>query len=116
SRSATSRAWPAAPSVQSIAISPGCGSRASISSPARTGTCVRGMSRRMAKRCGKVRRPLGQVAVVGLPGRAVPELEAVAGAGDDDLAVDARVLEVAWGQHHAPGRVQLHVGRVRVEE
>ena len=67
---------------------PGCGSSASISSPARTGTCVWGMSRRMAKGCGEVRRSLGEVAVVGLPGRAVPELEAVAGAGDDDLAAD----------------------------
>ena len=38
-----------APSVQSTAIWPGCGSSASISSPARTGTCVRGMSSRMAK-------------------------------------------------------------------
>ena len=94
---------------------PGRGSRASISSPARTGTCVRGMSSRMAKRCGEVRRPLGQVAVVGLPGRAVPELEAVAGAGDDDLAVDRRVLELARGQHHAAGRVQLRVRRVAAE-
>src|ERR671923_253818 len=73
------------------------------------------MSSRMAKRCGEVRRPLRQVAVVGLPARAVPELEAVAGAGDDDLAVDPGVLEVAWGQHHAAGRVQLRVGRVPVQ-
>src|SRR3954452_10926184 len=114
-RAATRRAWPAAPRVQSIAIWTRPGSSASMSSPARTGTCVRGMSSRMAKRCGEVRRPLRQVAVVGLPGRAVPELEAVAGAGDNDLAVDARVLEVAWGQHHAAGRVQLRVGRVPVE-
>src|SRR4051794_12069337 len=114
-RSATSRAWPAAPSVQSMAIWPGCGSSASISSPASTGTCVRGMSSRMAKCFGQVTGPRGQVGVVCLPGGAGPELEAVAGAGDDDLAVDPRVGQVSGRQHHAAGRVELRVRRPGVE-
>ena len=48
-RSAISRAWPPAPKVQSTTVSPGPGAVRSISSPARTGTCVRVMSRRIAK-------------------------------------------------------------------
>ena len=92
SRSATSRAWPAAPSVQSTATWPGCGSSASMSSPARTGTCVRGMSSRMAKGCGEVSSTRREVPVVGLPGGGVPELQAVAGADDGDVPIDARVL------------------------
>src|SRR5512134_233207 len=44
SRSATRRAWPPAPKVQSTASDPGAGSSASSSSPARTGTCARVMS------------------------------------------------------------------------
>src|SRR3954469_14252169 len=99
-----------------MAIWPGCGSSASISSPARTGTCVRGMSSRMAKCFGQVTGPRGQVGVVGLPGGARPELEAVAGAGDHDLAVDLRVGQVPGSQHHAAGRVELGVRRPGMEE
>src|SRR3954471_17002610 len=107
SRSATSRAWPAPPSVQSIAVWPGSGSSASISSPARTGTWVWGMSRSVAKRLSEFRRPLGEAGVVVRPGRAVPDFEAVPDAGDHDLAADARVLQEPRRQHHAAGRIQL---------
>src|SRR4051794_10584999 len=115
-RSATRRAWPPPPSVQSIAIWPGRGSSASMSSPARTGTCVWGMSRSVAKGFSQFRRPLGEAGVVVRPGRAVPDLEAVADAGDDDLAADARVLQEALRQHHATGRVQFRVLRGAVDQ
>ena len=95
---------------------PACGSSASISSPARTGTCVWGMSRRMAKGLGEVRRSRREVGFVGLPGRAVPELEAVADAGDHDLAVDPRVLQELRRQHHAAGGIQLGLQGVPVED
>src|SRR3954454_19242587 len=107
SRSATRRAWPAPPSVQSIAVWPGRGSSASISSPARTGTWVWGMSRSVAKRFSQFRRSLGEAGVVVRPGRAVPDFQAVSDAGDDDLPADPGVLEETRRQHHAAGRVQL---------
>src|SRR3954454_13356615 len=116
SRSATRRAWPAPPSVQSIAVWPGRGSSASISSPARTGTWVWGMSRSVAKRLSQFRRPLGEAGVVVRPGRAVPDFEAVADAGDDDLAADVGVLQEARGQHHAAGRIQLGLLRGAEEQ
>ena len=99
-----------------MAIWPGRGSSASISSPARTGTCVWGMSRRMAKGLGEVRRSRREVGFVGLPGRAVPELEAVAHAGDHDLAVDPGVLQELRRQHHAAGGIQLGLQGVPVQD
>src|SRR5215217_3582317 len=106
-RSATSRAWPAAPSVQSTATSPGRGSSASTSSPASTGTWVLGMSSRMAKLLGELRRSGDEFAVVVLPGAAVPQLQARTGAQDHDVLGDAGVLHQARRQDHAAGRVEL---------
>src|SRR6185436_4657548 len=115
-RSATRRAWPPAPSVQSTAIWPARGSSASISSPARTGTCVWGMSRSVAKGLGQIRGSRREVGFVALPGGAVPELEAVADAGDHDLAADPGVLQELRRQHHAAGGIQLRLQGVPVED
>src|SRR5215218_8683515 len=71
SRPATRRAWPPPPNVQSTATSPGCGSRSSISSPARTGTWVAVMSSRMAKAGGDVGKLVGEGGVVVGPGAAL---------------------------------------------
>src|SRR5215212_11276441 len=94
----------------------GWGSSASMSSPARTGTCVRGMSSRMAKGCGEVSSTRREVPVVGLPGGGVPELQAVAGADDGDVAIDVRVLGELRAEHHPARRVQLDGMGVGAEE
>src|SRR4051794_33394915 len=114
-RSATRRAWPAPPRVQSTATSPGRGSRASISSPARTGTCSRVISSRMANGSDVVSRPGDQVGLVGLPAVAVPELQVLARAHDHDVLRDPGVLQEARRQVDAPGRVQLHRDGVPVQ-
>src|SRR4051812_46919664 len=115
-RPATRRAWPPPPKVQSTATSPGCGSSSSISSPARTGTWGAVMSSRMAKAGGDVGKLVGEGAVVVGPGGPVPDLEAVARAGDHDVLGERAVLEQEAGDHHAAGRVELGVQRVGGEE
>src|SRR4051795_2717866 len=92
-RSATRRAWPPSPKVQSIAVSPAWGSSTSISSPARTGTCARVMSRRMAKALSDSHDFARQLLLLLLVRLAVPDLEVVEVADDDDLFVHARVRE-----------------------
>src|SRR3954468_24126505 len=108
-RSATRRAWPPAPKVQSTAISPGCGSGMSISSPARTGTCVRVMSRRMAKALRDSRDLVGQVGLVGGTTRAVPDLQVIDVADDDDVFGDPSMVEQRRAERDAPGRVELSI-------
>src|SRR4051812_26035498 len=116
SRPATRRAWPPPPNVQSTATSPGCGSRSSISSPARTGTWVAVMSSRMAKAGGDVGKLIRKRLVVVRPGGAAPDLEAVARARDDDVLLQLAVVEQEGRKAHPPGRVELGVQRVGGEE
>src|SRR3954454_16375326 len=108
-RPATSRAWPPSPKVQSTAVSPACGSSRSISSPARTGTCVRVMSRRMAKALRDLDDLAIQLLLVGLPAGAIPHLDVVQVAHHHDLLLDPRVVEQLLPERHAAGRVELHV-------
>src|SRR3954468_16594962 len=115
-RSATRRAWPPAPKVQSTASSPGRGSRMSISSPARTGTCVRVISRRMAKALRDLLDLRVEVGLVGGVAGAVPDLEVVDGADHDDVLRDTRVLDERRVQRDAAGRVELDVERAAAEE
>src|SRR3954454_3811615 len=114
-RSATRRAWPPSPKVQSIAVSPACGSRRSISSPARTGTCARVMSRRMAKALCDPDDLAIQALLVLLPAGAIPDLDVVEVADHDDLLRDARMLEERRVECHPAGRVELDVPRVARE-
>src|ERR687893_2138887 len=92
-RSAIRRAWPPAPKVQSTTVSPGAGAVSSISSPARTGTCTRVMSRRIAKAL----RHLPDLRVEGLllllPALLRPDLEVIPNADHHDLLADPGVLE-----------------------
>src|SRR3954452_8601216 len=111
-RSATSRAWPPSPKVQSMAVSPGRGSSRSISSPASTGTWVRVMSRRMAKALRDLDDPAIQLLLVRLPAPAVPDLDVVEVADHHDFLLDPRVLHERLAEGHATGRVELHVPRV----
>src|SRR5256714_7800367 len=110
-RPATSRAWPPSPNVQSTAVSPGCGSRSSISSPASTGTWVRVMSRRMAKALSDPGDLLVEGVPLLVPAAPVPDLEVVEVADDHDLPVDLRVLDQRLVERDPPGGVQLGVER-----
>src|SRR5918992_4981294 len=116
SRSATRRAWPPAPKVQSTAISPAAGAVRSISSPASTGTCTRLMSRRIAKAL----RHLPDLGVEGLllllPALARPDLEVVPHADHHDVPLDARVREERRRQRHAPARVEVDLEGLALEE
>src|SRR5439155_608252 len=87
-RFATRRAWPPSPNVQSTTVSPGCGSSRSMSSPARTGTCVRVMSRRMAKALSDPHDLVAQLALVGQPLLPIPDLEVVEVADNHHLLLD----------------------------
>src|SRR5215208_7523649 len=95
---------------------PGPGAVSSISSPARTGTCARVMSRRMAKAL----RHLLDLRVEGLllllPAVLLPDLEVVPHADHHDLLLDLRVREKRRRQRHAAARVQLDVEGVALVE
>src|SRR3954447_14361376 len=108
-RSATRRAWPPSPKVQSMAVSPGWGSSRSISSPASTATWVRVMSRRMAKALRDLDDLAIQLLLVRLPAAAVPDLDVVEIADHDHVLLDPRVLHERLAEGHAAGRVELHV-------
>src|SRR5919204_473277 len=113
---AANRAWPPPPKVQSIATSPGWGSRRSTSSAARTGTWVADISTSMAERGGDVGQLVGEGGVVLGPRGAVPDLEALPRAGDDDLLAQARVLQQEARDHHAAGGIEVRVEGVGAEE
>src|SRR3954449_9223622 len=99
-RSATSRAWPPSPKVRSMAVSRGLGPSRAINSPARTGTWVRVMSRRMAKALRDLDDLAIQLLLVGLPAGAVPDLDVVEIAHHHDLLLDPRVLEQRLPERH----------------
>src|SRR5918994_5126782 len=92
-RSAIRRAWPPAPKVQSTTVSPGAGAARSISSPARTGTCARVMSRRIAKLLRHLPDAARQRALLLGPMLLVPDLEVVSHTHHHDLLLDARVAQ-----------------------
>src|SRR5919198_6095869 len=89
-RSATRRACPPAPKVQSTAVSPGAGAVRSISSPARTGTCTRLMSRRIAKALGHLLDLRVESRLHVAPALLRPDLEVVPHADDHHLPRDPR--------------------------
>src|SRR5882757_3373957 len=88
----------------------------SISSPARTGTWVRVMSRRMAKALRDAGDVVGKVGLIGGVARAIPDLQVVDVADDDDLTVDASVLEKRRVERDAAGRIEVDVERSTAEE
>src|SRR3989442_8543210 len=108
-RPATSRACPPSPKVQSSAVSPACGSRSSISSPARTGTWVGVMSRRMVKALGDLLDLPRHVLLGARPAGPIPDLDVVLMAHHDDLLVDPRVVEQRLVQGDPARGVELRV-------
>src|SRR3954454_17222353 len=107
SRSATRRAWPPAPKVQSTAISPAAGCVMSISSPARTGTCVRVMSRRIAKALRHLPDLRVESLLLAQPALLAPDLQVVSHAHHHDLLVDPRVAHKRRRKCHAAGGFEL---------
>src|SRR5689334_21387680 len=106
-RSAIIAACPPPPKVQSTATSPGRGSSSRRASSASTGTCCAVMSSRLTKGGGDVEDLVGERVVVGRPGVAVPDLQALLGARDRDLFSQAGVLQELGRDHHAPRAVEL---------
>src|SRR5919107_4151795 len=114
-RSAIRRAWPPAPKVQSTTVSPSAGAVSSMSSPARTGTCARVMSRRIAKSLRHLPDVRVERVLLLVPALLRPDLEVVPHADHHDLLLNAAVLEQRSGQDHPPARVQLRVEGVALE-
>src|ERR671914_2769923 len=115
-RSAIRRAWPPAPKVQSTTVSPAAGAVSSISSPARTGTCARVMSRRIAKALRHLPDLRVESLLVLLPALLRPDLEVVPHADHHDLLLDARVREERRWHRHAAARVEVDLEGVALEE
>src|SRR3954447_13129221 len=115
-RSATRRAWPPAPKVQSTAVSPGCGPTRSISSPASTGTWVRVMSRRMAKALGHLLDLRVESLLLAAPALPAPDLEVVPHADDHHLLADLGVPHQGGRQGHPARGVELHLEGVALVE
>src|SRR3954464_3459869 len=111
-RSATRRAWPPAPKVQSTTVSPRAGAVMSISSPARTGTWTGLMSRRIAKALRHLPDLRVERLLLGTPALGAPDLEVVPHPDDDDLLRDPRVREQRRRQRHAAAAVQRDLERV----
>src|SRR5215211_2133775 len=114
-RSAMRRAWPPAPKVQSTTVSPGAGAVSSISSPARTGTCARVMSRRIAKPPGHLPDLRVEGVLLRSPALPRPDLEVVSHADHHDLLLDAGVIEQRRREGDPPGSVEVGVERVALE-
>src|SRR5215211_7053410 len=106
-RSAMSRAWPPAPKVQSTAVSPAAGAVRSISSPARTGTCVRVMSRRIAKALRHLPDLRVQSLLLALPAVARPHLEVVPHPDHHRLLLHAGMHEKRRRKGHPARAVQV---------
>src|SRR4051812_27747910 len=116
-RSATRRAWPPDPKVQSIATAPGSGSRTSSSSPASTGTWTV-MSRSSVtcstgKAARQLRHGLVESGLLLAPAGPVPDLDRVQVAHQHDLPRQLRLVDQRLGKHDPPGGVQLGVERAR---
>src|SRR5438093_13709876 len=110
---ASSDAWPPAPKVASITVSPGCTARSSRTSAARTGTWSVAL---VCKAFGNILRAPFDFGQLFAPGGAVPDLEPVVDSRDDDFSAQLRVLDQLGGNHHAALFVEVGLGRPREEE
>src|SRR5438128_2816768 len=109
---ARSDAWPPAPKVASTTVSPGLTARSSRTSSASTGT----WSVALREAFGNMLRTPFDLGQLLAPGRAVPDLEVVVDARDDDVARELRVLEQRRRQHQAPLLVELGLRGAGEEE
>src|SRR5438067_901610 len=109
---ASSAAWPPAPKVASITVSPGSTARQARTSSARTGTWSASLG---CKTFGNILSTPFDLGELALPGRAVPDLEVVVDPGDDDVAAELRVGDQRGRQAHAPLLVRRRLARAGEE-
>src|SRR4029078_3769703 len=105
-------ARPPAPKVASTTVSPGRTARHSRTSAARTGTWSASLG---CKTFGNILSTPFDLGELALPGRAVPDLEAVVDPGDDDVAAELRVLEQRGRDAHPPLLVRRRLAGAGIE-
>src|SRR3954447_24386061 len=110
---ASSRAWPPAPKVQSTITSPGCTSSSVATSLASTGTWASGL--RLGKTFGNTLGAPFDLGELAAPGLAVPDLEPVPQAGDDDVLAKLCVLEERGRKRDPALLVELALQRAAEE-
>src|SRR6187200_250712 len=93
--------------------SPGCTSSSSPTSWASTGTCASGLG--LGKTFGNTLGAPFDLGELATPGLAVPDLEPVPQAGDDDVLGQLGVLQQRCRQCDAPLAVELAVERAAEE-
>src|SRR5213592_1269264 len=109
---ASSAAWPPAPKVASMTVSPGCMARLARTSSARTGTWSASLG---CKTFGNILSTPFDLGELAPPGGAVPDLEVVVDAGDDDVAAELRVLGERGRDADPPLLVRDCLGRAGEE-
>src|SRR5438876_7953440 len=109
---ASSAAWPPAPKVASMTVSPGCTASDARTSSARTGTWSASLG---CKTFGNILSTPFDLGELALPGGAVPDLEAVVDPGDDDVAAELCVREQRGRDAHAPLLVRRRLAGAGVE-
>src|SRR5438034_109483 len=112
SDAASSAAWPPAPKVASMTVSPGSTARSSCTSSARTGMWS------VALRCktfGNILSTPFHFCQLFAPSGAIPDLEPVVDTRYDDLLAQLGMLDQLGGDHHAALFVELGLGRPREE-
>src|SRR5215831_10853940 len=107
---ARSAAWPPAPKVASMTVSPGRTARAARTSSARTGTWSASLG---CKTFGNILSTPFDLGELALPGGAVPDLEVVVDPGDDDVAAELRVLDQGGRDAHPPLLVRRRLAGAR---
>src|SRR3954453_3076383 len=109
---ASSEAWPPAPKVAWMTVSPGSTAREVRTSSARTGTWSASLG---CKTFGNILSPPFDLGELALPGGAVPDLEVVVDPGDDDVAAELRVGDQRGWQAHASLFVRRRLARAGEE-
>src|SRR5437867_1056013 len=112
SDAASSAAWPPAPKVASMTVSPGRTARHSRTCSARTGTWSASLG---CKTFGNILSTPFDLGELALPGGAVPDFEAVVDPGDDDVAAELRVLEQRGREAHPPLLVRRRLAGAGIE-
>src|SRR5439155_20493451 len=109
---ASSAAWPPAPKVASMTVSPGATARQARTSSARTGTWSASLGCKTFGNSLSTPFDLGELA---LPGCAIPDLEVVVDPGDDDVAAELRVGDQCRWKAHAALLVRRRLARAGEE-
>src|SRR6478736_2906803 len=106
-------AWPPDPKVASTTVCPGSIARSSRTSSARTGTWSVSFG---CKTLGNIFCAPFHFFQLLAPRGAVPDLQVVPHARDDDVPAEPSMLDESGRDHHAPLAVELGLDRAREEE